>query len=133
MLGIPERKLENINNRIYEMLTIPASHKNNETDTITVEDILSQGIIKIETLKSKNVYPKITNTNTLQPTITQQLTNSSDSVIKLDICFLIASSPTGSNCIDTVQNTDTCHNTRKYKITGSRLPSLLGIYGKTKT
>ena len=85
ILGIPERKLEKINDIIYEMFTVPASHKNNETDTITAEDILPQGIIKIETLKSKNVYPKITNTNTLHVKITQQLTNSSDSVIKLDI------------------------------------------------
>ena len=53
-------------------------------------------------------------------------------IIKLDLSFLEAPKPCGSNYFDVLQNTQTWHDHRRYKITGSRLPALLGFYGKAK-
>ena len=52
--------------------------------------------------------------------------------IEVDICFLEAPSPTGTNYIEIKQNTVDWLKLRKYKITGSRLPALLGLHGRKK-
>eukprot|EP00794_Sanderia_malayensis_P008327 gene8327-9220_t len=53
-------------------------------------------------------------------------------IVTLDISFLEAPCPGGSNYVDTVQNTEAWQDARRHKVTASRLPALLGFYGKAK-
>ena len=63
--------------------------------------------------------------------INKQLLNE-DPVIRIDLTNLIPLQGQYTNHIYVKQNTQEWMDTRKGKITGSRLPSLLGIYGQEK-
>ena len=52
--------------------------------------------------------------------------------LKIDMNTLKAPKPFGSNYINCMQRSNIWHAIRKNKITGSRLPALLGAYGKAK-
>ena len=123
-----------INDKICGMtLDIPSETKEVDTHTITISDILSQDNLDVTIIKYENVYSDIA--KTVLDNINKQLEKSADDcthIVELDICFLKAPVPKGSNYLDIAQNTEVWHNARKLKITGSRLPSLLGIYGKKK-
>ena len=49
-----------------------------------------------------------------------------------DLRFLNAPTPSGTNYLKVKQNSEEWQQARKNRITGSRLPSLLGMYGKKK-
>ena len=69
--------------------------------------------------------------NDLIEGINFQMKNES-SIVKMDLCFLEAPKPCGSNYIDVPQNSLEWQEIRKNTITASRLPSLLGLHGKSK-
>ena len=50
--------------------------------------------------------------------------------INIDICFREAPIPYSTNHIDLVQNTPEWQDARKFRITGSRISSLLGVHGE---
>ena len=52
--------------------------------------------------------------------------------MKIDLRFLKAPKPCGYNYENVYQNTEEWQRLRNYKVTGSRLPALLGLYGGTK-
>ena len=54
------------------------------------------------------------------------------SLMTVNISNLKAPCPCGPNCHDVLQNTNEWKDLRKFKITGSRLPALLGLYGQEK-
>ena len=54
------------------------------------------------------------------------------SLLTVNISNLKAPCPCGPNYHDVLQNTNKWKDLRKFKITGSRLPALLGLYGQEK-
>ena len=52
--------------------------------------------------------------------------------IKIDISLQEAPVPSGTNYVNTEQNSELWHKTRNKKITGSRLGSLIGLHGSKK-
>ena len=69
--------------------------------------------------------------NPLQIKINSQL-NANASINKIDLSFLEAPQPSGDNYVNVQQNSPEWLEIRQNKVTGSRLPALLGFYGKTK-
>ena len=53
-------------------------------------------------------------------------------IVKLDLKFLEAPKLTGDNYVNVTQNSPEWFLVRKYKVTGSRLPSLIELSGKSK-
>ena len=53
-------------------------------------------------------------------------------IVKLDLNILEAPKPSGDNYVNVTQNSPEWFTVRKYKVTGSRLPSLIGLSGKSK-
>ena len=67
--------------------------------------------------------------------INDQLSNCPEDTpksIKIDISFQEAPAPSGTNYVNTEQNSELWHKTRNKKITGSRLGSLIGMHGNKK-
>jgi hypothetical protein len=62
----------------------------------------------------------------------QSKLSSSNSVIEIDLMSLRAPKPSGANYVSCIQKSDIWQAIRKKKITGSRLPALLGFYGREK-
>ena len=52
--------------------------------------------------------------------------------MKLDVSFLEPPCSVGCNYVETVQNTKAWQEAQRQKMTASRLPALLGFYGKAK-
>jgi hypothetical protein len=52
-------------------------------------------------------------------------------IVNLDLTYRLAPKPSGNNYMDVKQNSEAWHNVRKFKITASRLPYLLGLLGKS--
>ena len=50
----------------------------------------------------------------------------------VNMCNLKAPCPCGPNYHDVLQNTNEWGDLHKFKITGSKLPALLGLYGQEK-
>ena len=69
--------------------------------------------------------------NPLHIKINSQL-NANASINKIDLSFLEAPQPSGDNYVTVQQNSPEWLEIRQNKVTGSRLPALLGFYGKTK-
>ena len=67
----------------------------------------------------------------LEMEIKAKLTRNS-AIIELDLSNLKAPKPFGANYVHCMQQSDIWHAIRKNKVTGSRLPALLGLYGKSK-
>ena len=78
------------------------------------------------------IYVNINDKNYVQisQNIAKQVKNVDKNEVELDICFTEAPKPCGTNYVDNAQNTDEWQLTRRKKITGSRLPALLGLYGQ---
>lgn len=55
-----------------------------------------------------------------------------ENTIELDLAFLTAPDPHGTNYVDVQQNSSQWLEQRKFKITGSKLPYLIGLYGLSK-
>ena len=52
-------------------------------------------------------------------------------IVKLDLNFLEAPKPSGDNYVNVTQNSPGWFSVRKYKVTGSRLPSLIELSKKS--
>ena len=104
----------------------------NETLTITIKDILDQNELKIIIKTSKILFKNDILTNTIYKQIGEQI-KIQKNPLKLDISFLEAPQPDGDNYVAVKQNTDEWHTARKFKITGSPLPSLLGLKNSIAT
>ena len=53
-------------------------------------------------------------------------------IVKLDLNFLEAPKASKDNYVNVTQNSPEWFSVRKYKVTGSRLPSLIGLSEKSK-
>ena len=51
-------------------------------------------------------------------------------IVKLELNFLEAPKPFGDNYVNVTQSFSVWFSARKHKVTGSRLPSLIGLSGK---
>ena len=69
--------------------------------------------------------------NPLHIKINSQL-NANASIIKIDLSFLEPPQTSGDNYVNVQQNSPEWQEIRRNKVTGNRLPALLGFYGKTK-
>ena len=111
----------------YEPST--SSEQNMET---FISQIVAQNNLPISLEKQFTVY----NTNNLpHKKIHESLNNqirTGNLIVTIDLSSLDAPRPCGTNYVDIDQNTEEWHKHRQYKVTGSRLPALLGIYGKAK-
>ena len=58
--------------------------------------------------------------------------NQNVEIAKLDLNFLEAPKPSGANYVNVKQNSPEWFSVRKYKVIGSRLPSLIGLSGISK-
>ena len=58
--------------------------------------------------------------------------NKNTETVKLGLNFLAAPKSSWDNYVNVTQNSPEWFSVRKYKITGSRLPSLIGLSGKSK-
>ena len=56
--------------------------------------------------------------------------NQNVEIVKLDLNFLEAPKPSGDNYVNVTQHSPEWFSFRKYKVTGSSLPSLIGLSGK---
>ena len=77
-------------------------------------------------------YPESIESKQLRENINEKLKNNLQNAITIDLSLMEAPKPAGFNYIDVNQNTDDWKNIRKYKVTGSRLPGILGFYGSKK-
>ena len=101
-----------------------------QNNVIKNENIVSQNKIPIFVEKSTIMYNKDHICTNIENDINEQMLKDTNSILTVDLSFLSAPDPTGSNYMNVEQNTNEWHQTRKFKITGSRLPSLIGFYGK---
>ena len=105
-----------------------SSEQNMET---FINQIAAQNNLPITLEKHFTVY----NTNNLPSKIHESLNNqirTGNLIVTIDLSSLDAPKPCGTNYVDIDQNTEEWHKHRQYKVTGTRLPALLGIYGKLK-
>ena len=127
ILGIPKGKMDQIENKISDMLSGDISQPKPVQQNITTDDIMQQDELEFLITKTENVYVNDPLFKKIAEVISKQ---SHQNIIKLDICMLCAPLPKGDNYVNVNQNTDEWKNIRNFKVTGSRVPSLLGIYGK---
>lgn len=138
ILGIPEGQKKNIENRINEKLSDSVISSNTKDTTnstpaneVNINDIILQDELPIITIADTTLYENNPNVRDLCKTIDTQL-QLKQNPVKIDICFLTAPKPSGNNYVSVEQNTGEWHTARKFKITGSRLPYLLGFNGSKK-
>ena len=119
-LKIIEEKIDqsyNSNSNVITSLNEKQCDKNIENEIVT------QDCLEINKIEFTSVYENDDNYKSLENTIHSQETKE----IKIDISFLQAPKPTASNYIETEQNSPEWLEIRKYRITGSRVPVLLGL------
>lgn len=100
-----------------------------ETIVISNNIVIHQNELPLIIEKYVPVYANV-NTNFIENIKSQINTNIKE--ITVDITYLEAPIPNSTNYINVAQNSKLWHSTRRFKITGSRLPALLGFYGKQK-
>ena len=136
LLGIDQNKSKiiqaYIDNECVDNIIQDSENKND----VTVEKIILQDELPIKILHSSNVYDMSCKyyKETMQE-INDQLSNCSEDTpksIKIDISFQEAPAPSGTNYVNTEQNSELWHKTRNKKITGSRLGSLICMHGNKK-
>ena len=131
MLSLDEGKMDKII-QIIDNGSSKSTSEISEISSLSINDIITCDEMPIMLIKNKYVYDKnCTTYKALEANIKCQLENSENQLL-LRLCFLNAPEPSGTNYVHVIQNSDKWKDTRKFKITGSRLPSLLGIYGKKK-
>lgn len=107
--------------RIVEYIHKPVS-KTNTTNIIN--EIVNQNKVAVQIEKSFTVYiHKTDEIKNLHADINKQMNPSNKEVI-IDISFLEAPKPRGTNYFNISQNTTEWQSARYMKITGSRLPAL---------
>ncbi len=98
--------------------------------SVPIESILDQDMMDILIVEPIYMYED-SDSLKLSEEIQKQLRENKH-IIEIDLSFLEAPKPFGENYIDVCQKSVNWHSARKNKITGSRIPSLLGLYGKNK-
>ena len=121
-LKVIEEKIEQSYSSNSNVIT---SLNEKHCDKTVAIDIVTQDCLEIE---FTSVYENDDNYQALKNKIHSQETKE----IKIDTSFLKAPKPTASNYIDTEQNSAEWLDIRKFRITGSRVPVLLGLKGKKK-
>ena len=130
VISIDQEKINKIHQYINQPSTRLNSNKENKTNY--VNDIIKQNYLPLVLEKSCTIYQNVRiDSKELHSEINNQIV-SGESIIKIDISFLHAPKPYGTNYIHLDQNSENWNTYRKFKITASRLPALLGFYGKTK-
>ena len=125
-----ESKCEVIEKKIEQMFSGKPDEYIFKPDVkkIKPKDIVSQDILDIEVQKFESVYTNDPDYIDMENSIHKQ----SSGEINIDICFREAPIPYSTNHIDLVQNTPEWQDARKFRITGSRISSLLGVHGEKK-
>ena len=128
IIAIDPNKSMEIQTYIDKQYTISPEiiHTNNNINN----NILKQNELEIKINNSGTAYEDLSN-NLLHDQINSQLDNGTD-ILKIDLRFLKAPKPCGYNYENVYQNTEEWQRLRNYKVSGSRLPALLGLYGGTK-
>ena len=93
--------------------------------------IIQQDILPLHVLYQEQKMYSTDTCKELEMDIKQQV-SINKAIIMIDICSLKAPTPCGANYVRCLQGSDVWKSIRKYKVTGSRLPALLGFYGKDK-
>lgn len=107
------------------------SASNIQTSIASSEEILTQDILPIEVIKC-NYTKKDNNTLNIRNSIKKPLLINPKAKVYIDIRLLNSSKPQVANYTDITQNTEEWYQLRRFKITGTRLPLLLGLQGKNK-
>lgn len=128
LLGIVDGKMKRIDGIIFQKTSetyVP------DTSQVTVESSLNQGDLDLDIENSTRGIYENDDCVKMQEEIKKHL-NENCSSVKIDLSFLEAPTPTGSKYINCVQKSPNWHIARKHKITGSRIPALLGLYGNNR-
>ena len=108
---------------------LPQSEVNNNTPSTLVNSIVYQDELPLVVLKNQTLMYLTPDCLQMEAEINSQLENN---IVRIDVSMLQAPKPFGSNYVNCIQRSEIWHAIRKNKITGSRLPALLGTYGKPK-
>ena len=135
-ININPEKIQQIPKYINEKYQICAV--DHEKKKLVAEDgnldllnqVIQQNTLEV-TIWNSNTFYKGMVDNPLHIKINSQL-NANASIIQIDLSFLEAPQPSGDNYVNVEQNSPEWQEIRRNKVTGSRLPALLGFYGKTK-
>ena len=134
VISIEKNKIDTIKFYIDKNNGIIQTHgtniKTNNTSCIKQchSDTVHQNILEI--MQPHSVYEGFKDLE-VKKSLNEQILNG-DTTVNIDISYLVAPKPCGSNYIDVKQNTQEWHDYRKFKITASRLAHLLGLLGKSK-
>ena len=123
VLGINPDKKQLIENKHFEKTSTVSCNSSSQQST---NILLNQIDMNVFTQSTPGMYE----TNIcfeMQEKIKKQGVSG---IVNIDISFLEAPTPAGDNYIDCAQKSIKWHEARKYKFTGSRLPALLGFYGR---
>ena len=127
------RNTKEIETSIHKFIQIKSCNLNQpKRQESQTEEIIAQNVLDIFVEKPVTVYSKLTQSeksvqNSLHLQISQKI-----GCILLDICFMEGPDPFGANYVKVIQNSEAWLEARRFKITGSRLPSLLGMHGSKK-
>ena len=116
-------------NEKYQICTIDHGKKKHAAEHGNF-DLASQILQQNTILNSNTVYKGIVD-NPLHININLKL-NANASAVKIGLIFLEASQTSDDNYVNVLENSPEGLEIRQKKVTGSRLPNLLGFYGKTK-
>ena len=132
-INVDPDRVERIYNYIDKENESVSVENNFNNNTISNLDIVLQENMDIVVENYTTVYPQVDSvTKQMLQIINKQITQDTNSCVHIDISFMQAPKACGTNYIDIAQNTTLWHKERRFKITGSRLPSLLGFYGQKK-
>ena len=106
-------------------------HPTVHSDTFSHSDIITQDEIPIKMLRLDSGMYDTDESRDFQKIITEKL-KENKLTIEIDLRDKLAPVPRGANYVNCSQRTDVWHALRKFKVTGSRLPALLGFYGREK-
>ena len=132
-INVDPDRVERIYNYIDKENESVSVENNFNNNTISNLDIVLQENMDIVVENYTTVYPQVDSvTKQMLQIINKQITQDTNSCVHIDISFMQAPKACGTNYIDIAQNTTLWHKERRFKITESRLPSLLGFYGRKK-
>ena len=129
IISIEKNKVDTIKFYIDKNNGIIQTHginiKTNNTSCIKqcLSDTVHQNILEI--MQPHSAYEGFKDLE-VKKSLNEQILNG-DTTVNIDVSYLVAPKPCGSNYIDVKQNTQEWHDYRKFKITASRLAYLLGL------
>ena len=133
VIDIDLNKSTKIQSYIEKQYMHPSPEKGNTNisdEKTTTDKIIMQNELQINIVNSCTVYEGLSNIPSHNE-INNKL-DSKEKIIKIDLSFLEAPKSYGDNYENVSQNTQKWLDLRRNKVTGSRLPALLGFYGKSK-